>query len=66
MNEYVYIYNIAQANYYIQNGIQPVGVDIVRSTGRVYLKFIKEDTSEVYGEWLTICKSIIRSEKYEK
>ena len=56
--DFLYIYNVEQANYYIQEGVNPVGVGINDRTKAVYFKFIRKETNNVYGLWLTKCKQL--------
>jgi len=51
-----YIYNPAQANFFLQKGLVPV--EIGKLKGSVYIKFLRNVKSEeVFGEWCNQNKS---------
>lgn len=56
MEDVLYIYNIDQCNFYIENGVKPIKCGVNDRTKKVWLKFVKEDTKEVYLLWLKRCK----------
>lgn len=58
MEEFVYIYNVEQANFYLNNGVIPVEMGVNDKTGRVYFKYTKHDSQPIYDKWLKICESI--------
>lgn len=50
-HEYFYIYNLAQANYFISNGLIPLMVGKSQS-GMVFIKFIRDKTAEdIFTKW---------------
>ncbi|MSS43772.1 hypothetical protein FYJ27_08530 [Anaerosalibacter bizertensis] len=48
----VYIYNLKQAFYYIQQGLLPIAINKHNKTGKIFFVFDKEKSSDLYGEWL--------------
>lgn len=63
MEKVLYIYNIEQCNFYMTNGVRPVECGINPRTKRTWLKFIKEETKEVYLLWLEKCEKYKNSKK---
>lgn len=61
MEDVLYIYNIDQCNFYMANGVRPVGCGINKRTKRIWLKFIKEETKDVYLLWLEKCEEYKRN-----
>lgn len=61
--KYLYIYNVEQSNYYIQNKIYPIEVGMNRKTMNVWFKFSKEETNEVYSKWLIKCEEFRSTKK---
>ena len=47
-----YIYNIEQANFYMEHGVVCLGTGLNKGTRRVYYKFKWEDTIEVFDLWM--------------
>lgn len=47
----VYIYNLAQANFYMQKGIKPLDVGIHDVTNKTWFKFDYYETQLAYSEW---------------
>lgn len=48
---YFYIYNLAQANYFISKGLVPLLVG-KSSSGNVYIKFVRNEKAEmVFTKW---------------
>lgn len=56
MEDVLYIYNIDQCNFYMANGVKPIEGGVNHRTKRMWLKFIKEETKEVYLLWLEKCE----------
>jgi hypothetical protein len=51
--EYIHIYNMTQADFYIKSGIQVKGAG-TGSKGQSYILFINDEhTKEVYRQWKT-------------
>ena len=51
-NLYKYIYNIDQANYFIEQGAKCLKVDVHRQTKKVFVKFLDNDRlQEIYDVW---------------
>lgn len=61
-----YIYNILQADYYIQKGCMPLGIGRHIQTGNVYVVFSHSGTSKVYSEWCEQCKEYKNSKIQNK
>lgn len=61
MEDVLYIYNIDQCDFYMANGVRPVGCGINKRTKRTWLKFIKEETKDVYLLWLEKCEEYKRN-----
>ena len=58
-----YIYDLNQANFFIERGEFCIGVDVHYTTKKVFLKF--KDSArfqEIFNEWLTVCNQIKESE----
>ena len=51
--EYVYIYNLKQAYFYIKNDLLPCSIDKHHVTGKIFFKFNKEDSHQLYDQWIT-------------
>lgn len=52
MENKVYIYNLEQAYFYIENRVRPIEVpQIHHSTGKIFFIFDGEETEEVKGKW---------------
>jgi len=57
-NNFFYIYNLVQANFYISNGIKPLEVG-KGNRGDIYLKFPRNEKSEeVFSRWIETGKEI--------
>ena len=52
MVDYIYIYNLEQAYFYIREGVKPVYIDKNDKTGNIYFQFIREETRTPYDKWL--------------
>lgn len=51
VKEFRYIYNMEQANFYLQNGLTPIGVGI-GGKNEVFLKFIDGEVLQtVFKKW---------------
>lgn len=50
-NNFVYIYNLDQAYFYIKNNIRPISIDRNPRTNKIFFQFKKEDTVIKYQEW---------------
>ncbi len=50
--EYIYIYNFTQANFYISKGLKIYKIGKHRFTKEIFFVFKRNDTREVYKEWL--------------
>lgn len=48
-----YIYNIKQANFYIQEGCKVLETGIHHSTGKIFYVFNWEETQQAYSKWAT-------------
>ena len=48
----MYIYNIKQASYYMENGCKPIGTGINKNTNKIWYKFYKDETEHVYNLWM--------------
>lgn len=48
----MFIYNIMQANHYINNGCVPIATGINPNTNKVWYKFFKDETTEAYNLWM--------------
>ncbi|WIF94296.1 hypothetical protein [Caminicella sporogenes] len=51
MKDVKYIYNIKQINFYLENNIKPVKIDIHKKTKKVFAVFDTQETEEVYKKW---------------
>lgn len=51
MKEFVYIYNLKQANFYINSGIKAVEIGVHSKTNKTYFKFIREETRQLFQQW---------------
>lgn len=47
-----YIYNVEQANFYMEHGVKCLGTGIHCKTNMVFYKFKWEDTIEVFDLWM--------------
>jgi hypothetical protein len=55
LERYFYIYNVKQANYFVQNNIKPLEVGKGKSKA-VYLKFLRdEQASKIFDAWCKLC-----------
>ena len=52
MSNKVYIYNPAQARYYIQNGMRVLDTGIHHRTHKVFYVFDFDETEEIYKKWV--------------
>lgn len=51
--KYMYIYNLQQALFFIQNKLIPTEISISKKTKKVYFKFIRDEkTEQVFSEWV--------------
>ena len=48
-NDYIYIYNYHQANFYIKNNVKCY--EIGRNKSYFYFVFLKEDTRKMHDKW---------------
>lgn len=48
----VYIYDKAQAEWYIQQGLRPIKVGVNKKTGGIYYLFDKKLSNPLYTIWL--------------
>lgn len=48
----MYIYNIDQCNFYIQQGCKSIGTGVNPNTNKVWQKFFKDETTEAYNLWM--------------
>ena len=53
----LYIYNIEQSNFYMENGVYPISCGINPKTKMIWQKKKKEDTKNVYEKWINRIKS---------
>lgn len=52
VKEFRYIFNISQANYYLENGLIPIGFG-VGSKKDVYIKFKdSKELQDVFSKWM--------------
>lgn len=51
-NDYIYIYNYHQANFYIKNDVKLVSVGLNKTTNKIYFVFDKEESLECYIKWI--------------
>ena len=51
MNGKVFIYNLRQAKYYINNGIKCIDTDIHKRTGKVYWVFHYNECQDMFSQW---------------
>lgn len=56
MEDVLYIYNLYQCSFYMTNGVYAIDCGKHPKTNKVWHKFRKEDTKEVYLLWLEKCK----------
>lgn len=57
-NEYAYIYNVKQADFYIQNGLVPESVDTHYTTKNVFFVFLKTDKlNNIFKKWVASGKN---------
>lgn len=54
MKEYIYIYNIKQAQYYINCNLQPLEIGISDINKKVYFKFNRSATKNLFDMWCKI------------
>ncbi len=52
MNDNVYIYNLKQAYFYIQQGLIPLKIQKHYKTKRICFIFNKEKSNPLYTKWL--------------
>ena len=52
MSNKVYIYNPAQARYYIQNGMRVLSVGVHYKTHKAFWVFDFDETKEIYEKWV--------------
>lgn len=58
MNNFLYIYNRHQANFFIQMGMKVLEFNKGKKDD-YYVKFLKDETStRIYKEWLTVKDTI--------
>lgn len=58
MKEYIYIYNIKQAQFYITEGdIKPTEIGISNKNNKIYFKFIREQTKNIFDQW---CNQLVK------
>lgn len=50
--DYVYIYNLQQAYFYIQNNLLPLKVDKHPRTNRTFFVFDREKSNPLFTKWL--------------
>lgn len=60
-----YIYNMRQANFYMQHGAKCLGVGKHSVTDKVYHIFGADDTEEVYVEWVKQCEEYKASQSLD-
>ena len=51
-NDYIYIYNYHQANFYIKNGIKLIDINLNKTTNKIYFVFSKKESLECYIKWI--------------
>ena len=52
IKEYRYIYNMQQASFYIQNGLEPIGCGI-GDKKEIYIKFKdSEELQYIFNQWI--------------
>ena len=52
VNRYFYIYNIKQAQFFLQNGLMPVDVGMGVEKD-VFIKFVRDEQAEnVFNQWV--------------
>ena len=52
MKDKIYIYNLKQAFFYIQQGLLPLEIEKHHRTNRIYFVFDKEKSNPFYTKWL--------------
>lgn len=52
MKNYVYIYNLQQAYFYIREGLTPITTDKHKKTGMIFFVFDKKESNSIYTKWL--------------
>lgn len=52
MNNFKYIYNPYQAQYYISNGCNVLKTGIHTKTNKIYWVFDWNETKEIYSKWV--------------
>lgn len=57
-NNTIYIYNLEQAYFYIENGLRPIFVDKHNKTNKIFYIFDKRATNSTYSKWLEIRNKI--------
>ena len=50
--DYVFIFNKDQKNFYLNYGVKIVDSDVNATTGRMFWIFEKKDTEKLYTEWI--------------
>mgnify|MGYP006998071939 CR=1 FL=1 len=50
--EVIYIYNLEQCNFYMEQGVKAIGCGINKHTKKAWIKFLKKDTIVAYEMWL--------------
>ena len=53
--ETIAIFNMRQANFYMEHGVRPVKIGFNSNNNKYFLLFIKGETREVYGLWMDEC-----------
>ena len=51
MKDIKYIYNIYQANFFIEQGLQPLGVGVNKSSNHFWVAFNYNDCQPLYEKW---------------
>ncbi|TDP52291.1 hypothetical protein [Aminicella lysinilytica] len=51
MKDVKYIYNIRQANFFIEQGIHPLGVGVNQSSNNFWVAFNYYDCQPLYEKW---------------
>ena len=57
-NDYVYIYNLEQAYFYIREGLKPISIGTHNKTNMYYFVFNKDKSNSIYTKWLDMRNKI--------
>lgn len=48
----MYLYNLEQVAFYLQQGCKPIDTGINPNTNKVWNKFYKDETEQAYSLWM--------------